>query len=140
MAVAVNITENDHVFIGKTKDLKFLLYTDHNQTEALDAEGFGLQFDVRLTDRADKVFITKQTGLGSPAEIEVIGVFNSDPAQNTQFIVVHLLRADTYDESVSPPEILVRPNIYRYSLDRTDGGSETVHTFGELVVLQSAVR
>lgn len=138
MAVAVNVTADDHVFIGSVKDLEFAVYTDENATEAIDADGWTLRFDVRLTDRSDEVLISKESG--SPVEIEVTGTFDSDPADNTQRIVVHLFADDTYRADLSPPEVLVRPNIYRYALKRTDPGNETELAFGELELLQSAVR
>lgn len=136
MAVAFDITADHHVFIGTAKDLEFVIYEDETQAAAIDITGWDLLWEMRLTDRSDTVLISKETG--SPTEVAIAGTFNADPAQNTQKVTVHILADDTYADWLSPPEVLVKPNIYRYALRRTDDGSEMILTFGEIQILQAA--
>lgn len=138
MAVKRAITSADHLFIGTDNDIAFTIYTNDSLSAISDESTSDLLWVLRRYEsEPDPAVIEKSTG--SPGGISVTGVFNSDPAVNTQRIVVHLDDTDTYDATVSPA-VDVPPGSYRYALKRMDAGSETILAFGSFQLLQAAAR
>jgi hypothetical protein len=119
MALEQTITADDHWFVGEDKDLVFTIYTDDTKTAIQDVTGWALRWRLRKSD-GSPVLIEKTSGGGG---IAVSGVFNADPAVNTQKVTVTILDTDT-DPLMS--------GTYRQRLVRTDDGFETVLTFGDV--------
>jgi hypothetical protein len=120
MALRSNLSKDDGVFIGKDKNLRFTIYTTSAKTAIQDVTSFTLEFLLRRDDQDANAHIVKKiTGSG----ITISGTYNSAPAVNTQKVTVALEDTDTDG---------VAPGTYRYTLNRTDSGSEDVLAFGSL--------
>jgi hypothetical protein len=132
MATESNIEKDDDVFIGEDKQLSFTVLDSANVP--IDITGWALAFIMRRKDTStgDPV-LSKATGSG----ISITGTYDADPAVNTQRAVVAL--ADT-DTAQNDGTIVISPAKYRYSLKRTDAGSETILAFGNFVLREATAR
>ena len=132
MATESNIEKTDDVFIGEDKTLSFTVLDADGVP--IDIAGWAMAFIVRRKDTAtgDPV-LSKATGSG----ISITGTYNVAPNVNTQRAVVAL--ADT-DTAGNDGTVLVAPYKYRYSLKRTDAGSETILAFGNFVLREATAR
>jgi hypothetical protein len=127
MAIKSDITAADLFFIGEDKQLEY---------EVLDADGLPvdvvtlpMQWVLRGSVReADPPRISKTTSGGG---ITVTGVYNATRALNTQRVLVTI--ADTDTDALSA-------QTYKCALKRTDDGSESVLSYGDVVLLQAAAR
>ena len=75
--------------------------------------------------------ISKTTSAG----ITITGTYSATPGSNTQRAVVAIDDTDTFTTVVVVP-----PKKYRYSLKRTDPGSEKTIAFGNFVLREAPVR
>lgn len=125
MAIEANFTEDDDIFVGEDKTLRFHIFADDEGEAAEDVASFALAFTVRPFPASPSTTISKTSGSG----IAVTGSFNSTPASNTQRIVVTLTDTD----------LSISPRSYAYSLKRTDDGFETVLAFGTFPVKRATI-
>jgi len=116
------------LFPGENKKLYFPVTAGDNKTPE-DASGWSIDFFVRKEDLSSTVLIQKSTTV--PGEIAVTGVYDPDPAVNTQRIEVTLESADT---------ALLKPRVYRFALERVDVGVKSVLAFGDFNLSSSAAR
>lgn len=146
MAYRRDILSADGVFFDTDMDLPGLPVYAGNPTQAqidaldvtpVNATGWEMSFTVRAEADSDVPLIEKLSA-GSPSAISVTGIFDADPAANTQAVVVHLDDTDTYDPDGGSPEVNVAAGKYVYALKRTDEGHETVIAHGTFRLLQSA--
>ena len=138
------------MFVGEDKDLEFEIFdqagrTDEELEEAItagtatmqDVTGWGFQFLVRLKDRTTGDPLIDKSD-GSPVEIDIDGTFNATRATNTQRVVVHMFDTDT--AAADGSSVTLAPKTYRYSLKRTDTGSETILAWGDFELLEATAR
>ena len=149
MANERNFTKDDDLFVGDDISLEFEVFED-DLVVAMVADGNGverqtyvsgtpedvsawaLSFAVRTSDTTTAgPVISKTTASG----ITITGTYDADHADNTQRVVVAIADTDTFDVAV-----LVPPKTYRYSLKRTDPGSEKTLAFGKFVLREVPVR
>ena len=134
MARETNFDKDSNIFIGEDKQIRFPVYDDDNDGIPLDVSGYAMTWILRKKDTAsDPALLTKTTGAG----ITVTGTFDVDPDVNTQRVVVTL--ADT-DMATDLGVVIIPPLKYRYSLKRTDAGSETILAFGNFVLREATAR
>lgn len=128
LSIEQNITAEDNFYIGCDFELHCAIYQADGVTpQNIAAWALSWMVKRRKGDADADAVITKTTTSG----IAISGVFNSDPALNTQRAVISI--ADT-DTGGSPP--LEKGN-YRHELKRTDDGSETVLLDGQLHLKQA---
>lgn len=141
------LAPRDRVFLGEDKRIEAVIYdqgtmSDEELEAAITAgtappvnvSGWSLTWALRLKDNsADPALIQKSTG-GSGITVE--GTFNSNPALNTQLVVIQLEDSDSYN----PPTVELKAARYRHSLKRMDAGIETVLFFGYFQFVQATVR
>ena len=117
MAVRKDFTASDNVFIGETKVFQFEIFGSDGVTPE-DVSTYSLGFSVRTRD--GRQVLWKTTAV-DPGGIVVSGVYDADPAANTQVVTA---------TAKIPP---VLPDTYDYQLWRLDVGSETVLTDGTVL-------
>jgi hypothetical protein len=122
MAIRHDITTTDLWFRGEDKRLQFVNYASGAKAAVLDASGYALSWQLS-TAPGQTPIITKTTGGGG---ITVSGIFNADPALNTQVIEVAVADTDT--------DGLTEINNW-HELKRTDAGLEGVITHGKAAIL-----
>lgn len=138
------------MFVGEDKDLEFEIFdqagrTDEELEEAItagsatmqDVTSWDFEFLVRLKDKTTGAALIDKNS-GSPVEIEVTGTYNATRATNTQRVVVHMFDTDTASEDGS--SVTLAPKTYRYSLKRSDTGSNTVLAWGDFELLEATAR
>lgn len=123
MSLEADITRDDRWHIGEDKKLRFTIYTDRTKTVVQDVTGFALSWRLRATPTGT-VLLTKTTGSG----IAISGVFNADPAINTQVIEVSVDDEDTQPDGGTA----LGSGTYYHELKRTDVGLEAVLAAGKL--------
>lgn len=127
MALKATIGDADGWYVGEDKQLSYTVYTTNAKTVIQDVTGWALSWKLRKKRAdADPAILSKATG-GSG--ITITGTFNSDPAVNTQRVVVTI--ADTDTDALTPLG-------YWHELKRTTDGQETILAEG-LAVLKQAV-
>jgi hypothetical protein len=133
MALEQNILAEDNFFLGCDYELRCAIYQRDGVTPQ-DIAGWALSWMVkkRKGDSDAEALIEKTTAPG--AGITITGVYNADPAVNTQRAVVAV--ADT-DTGGSPP---LDKGYYRHELKRTDEGAETILIEGSLYLKQAVHR
>lgn len=142
MSYQRNITADDKVYFDTDRLLRYTVY-DGDPTVAeieagtavpKDVTGYDLAWVLRKkVDSADPPLIEKTLSSG----ISITGVYNSDPALNTQRITIQLDDTDTYDPTASPPKT-IKAGTYVYALKRIDAGSETILAEGTFTLLRAA--
>lgn len=100
-----------------------------------DATGKTFTFTVRRKPKDDDVVIYKISGDG----ISVVGAFDPDPTNNTQYIEVFIQDTDTFDEDASP-SVYVKPGLYHYALKCIDDDVEDVKVWGTWELMQTSAR
>ena len=135
MSIESSITAEEEFFIGEDKFLSYTV-TEDDEVTPQDVTGWALSWYLkkRATDADADAKLTKTTVSG----ITISGVYNADPALNTQRVVVAIADTDT-GAAGSPAEALPAGS-YRMELKRTDAGSETVLSFGQCVLRQALHR
>lgn len=128
MSLEANITRDDRWHIGEDKKLRFPIYADADRAVCLDASGFALSWKLKTALTSGTVLLTKTSGSG----IAVTGVFNADPAVNTQVVEVTIDDVDTQPDSGSA---LLDATTYYQELKRTDAGLEQVLAQGRVTFL-----
>lgn len=114
MATAKQGVDEGVWFIGKDFELRFRVFTDDTLTECLDVSTYTMEYAlVKGIDDPSPPILSKTTGSG----ITVTGVFDADPGDNTQLVVVDIDADDTID---------LRAGDYQHALARTDTGNATV--------------
>lgn len=135
MAAEFNITEADKFFLGEDKFIDFIVTGEDGLP--LDVTGLPLEWSLKKKDKdPDPPIIGKSIGSG----ITIVGVFNADPAINTQRVRVTLLDTDTdpfVTSGLGTPYTLKAKKEYRHSLKRTDAGFEAVLSYGGITFLQA---
>ena len=150
MALEINIPDDamdiadeaKYIFLGEDVSVKFQIGNDDATLDTIDAgtatmvdvSGWAMTFIVRTSDTTlNAALITKTTGSG----ITIAGSFNATASVNTQRVVVSIEDTDipAYDGSTG-----LRPKTYRYSLKRTDAGSEKILAFGNFVLSEATAR
>jgi hypothetical protein len=102
----------------------------------LDVTGFAFEWLVRTSnDATGDPLISKTTGTGS---ISTVGSYSATPASNTQRVRVQLEDTDT--AAADGSSLVIEPGTYRYSLKRTDAGSETIFGRGKLKLSEAPSR
>lgn len=128
MALDVTIGEADGWYVGEDKQLSFTIYTSAAKTTCQDIAGWALSWKLRKRKHdPDPALIAKATNAG----ISITGVFNADPAVNTQRALVTVSDSDT--------DVLT-PGGYWHELKRTTDGQETVLSQGPAVLKQAVHR
>jgi hypothetical protein len=124
MAVRSDITADDAWFIGEDKTLSYEVL-DENSVP-VDVSGYALLWVLRNPPKQANraLLIVKTTDSG----ITITGVYNSVRASNTQRVVVTVDDTDTD---------ALGGGTYECALKRTDDGSESVLSYGEVVLLAS---
>lgn len=151
MALQIDITKDDRVFIGEDKKLQFAVYNQTGLTDAellalidagtaepLDVSAWDLIWSLRRKDKSSDPALIEKTN-GSPAGITVIGTYNATQSVNTQRVQVQINDTDSWDPDASPA-VALKAGTYRHSLKRLDDGLETVLVFGKFVFMQSTTR
>lgn len=131
MARERNITAADKFFLGEDKYLDLTIYGTDDVTP-LDVAGLPLEWSLKNHDKdPDPGILEKATSGGG---ITVIGVYNSNPATNTQKVRIAFISAETdpfvTGVLVSGAYTLKAGKQYRHSLKRRDFGNEGVLTYG----------
>ena len=141
MAHEKHFTKDDDLFVGDDIALEFEVFEDDLVVDddgayvsgtPQDVAGWALAFAVRTSDTTSAAAVLSKT---TSAGITITGTFDDVHADNTQRVVVAIADTDTYDGAV-----LVAPKTYRYSLKRTDAGSEKTLAFGKFVLRELPVR
>jgi len=123
MAIESPISRAHRWFTGEDKTLKFPVYQGDDVTPQ-DVTGWGLTWILRRKDAdADPALLVK-----TPT---ITGTYNATPALNTQRVEVSIVDTDTENFAAGT---------YRYSLKRTDDGSETILAYGDAVLQQATAR
>lgn len=139
MAMAWNVVKDDHVFVGEDKELRGVIFEDHEQTTVMDMTGVPLIWSLRKRDNSAEPALIEKSTEDSPPGIVVEGTFNADPLVNTQEVVILLHDTDSWDETVSPP-VRLRQRKYRHALKRMNDGAETVLAWGSFQFLMATTR
>lgn len=144
MAYERNFTKDDDLFVGDDIRLEFEVFDDdlvvnddgeYVSGTPLDVSGWSLSFAVRRGDTATGTpQISKATGGDG---ITITGTFDAVRADNTQRVAVAIADTDTFSDA---GVVLVSPSTYRYSLKRTNAGSEKTIAFGKFVLRMAPVR
>jgi hypothetical protein len=126
MAQQFDINADDDFFLGEDKTIEFTILDA--DSIPVNVTGWAIEWVVRKLDDSDSATLTKTTGGGG---IAITGVYNVDPAVNTQLVVVTVEDTDTSS---------LTPRTYRHALKRTDDGFETILSYGNLVLRRAAAR
>jgi len=124
MAIEFNIDADKRWFLGEDKILSFKI--SDASGNPLDVSAWQMEFIVRKTDKAaDPPVIPRKA---TPTDIVISGIFNSNPDQNQQRVVI------TFDSDETSS---LKPITYRYSLKRIDTGNEGILAYGGITFLQA---
>lgn len=102
-----------------------------------DVSGWAVSFVVLKSDTAADASTPKLTLTTAGGAITIIGVYNPDPDTNTQKVRVAV--ADT-DIPLWNGSVGFKQKTYRYSLKRTDDGSETIIDKGNFDLSEATQR
>lgn len=128
MAYKFDIRESDRWFTNTDYTIKYRIYAEDGVTpENAAGYAFSWMLKRRPRDPDASALLTKTT-----PTITIIGVFDSDPAVNTQRVTVFVPASDTDGDFKS--------GVYFHELKRTDTGIETVYSQGSAKILDSAHR
>jgi len=128
MSLIARITADDGWHIGEDKRLEFTVYADADLTTVIDASAFALSWAIARTV-ASAILLEKTTGSG----VTISGVFNADPAVNTQVVNVAIEDTDTQPDTGDP----WAAGGYYHELKRTDVGLEGILARGPVTLLPS---
>lgn len=118
MATKRQVGGRGTLFVGEDKTIEFLDVVDDNG-DLIDMSAWPITFVVAKTS-SGTALVTKSA--------TVAGIFNSNPALNTQKAVVEVTDSDLSASVFNPA------GKYLYSLKRTTDGSETVLVYGPFVI------
>lgn len=140
MAIEFNITAADKFFLGEDKVIELTIF-ELDGTTPFDLSALPLEWKLRTSDAADDpALITKGiTAGGVSTGIAIIGIWNVDPAVNTQRVRITFASADT-DPLVTTDYTLKAGRVYRHSLKRMDAGNEGILSYGSMTFLQATER
>lgn len=144
MAVEFNITATNRFFLGEDKVIDAPIYGQDGVTP-LDVTGLPLEWNLKKKDKdPDPGILTKGiTAGGVSTGITIVGVYNVNPAQNTQKVRITFASNDTDPDvtsALATPYTLKPDVAYRHSLKRKDAGNESILFFGSLTFLQATER
>lgn len=122
MALIVNITRDEGWFLGEDKRLSVAVYADRDRTVPLNVTGMAMSWKL-ATAAGVAAAVTKTTGGGG---IAITGVFNADPALNSQRVEV------TVDDNETDA---LAATTWWHELKRTDPGLEAILVHGSVVLL-----
>lgn len=135
MAIEFNITAADKFFLGEDKVIDITVLAADGVTP-YNIVGLPLEWNLRKKDSAsDPALITKVP--------TVTGVFNANPAVNTQKAHIVIASDDTdplVTVGLATPYKLKAGFAYRHSLKRKDAGNETIASYGSVTFLQATER
>lgn len=135
--------EAKFLFIGDDTTIRFQIGNDDatlatiaaGTATMVDVDGWALSFIVRKADTTTGTpLLTKTTSSG----ITITGTFDALASNNTQRVVVAIDDTDT--AAADGSSVVLKPNTYRYSLKRTDDGSEKILAFGDFVLTEATNR
>ena len=113
--------DDNRVFIGEDLQLQIAVVESETNPVPVDVTGMEFQFVVKASvDDADED--AKISKAGTPT-----GVFNEDPEQNEQRVIVPLTAADLSAD-------VFEAKTYQQSLKRTDDGSKRIIIYGPFIV------
>ncbi len=118
MSVEAPILTTYNLFIGEDRTLRFTV-VDANDA-AVDITGYALEWVMRERPGSDMATLTKTTGSGITITDGPNGLCE-----------VAIADANT---------LALDPGTYFHTLRRTDDGSETVLSFGDVILKQAATR
>jgi len=115
MAEDVTIGTSGALFVDEDKTVKLELLDTSDVP--VDMSGWTVVLDVRSTDKSGTSLLSKTAS--------ITGSYNSTRASNTQRAVFTIADTD------QPASTFTRTSTpYRYSIKRTDAGSETILAYG----------
>jgi len=124
MALRQDIDKGDGFFIDEDKILSFEILDAAGDTP-VDVSAWALSWTVRRHVTDDAAAVAKASGSG----ITITGTYNAVRASNTQRVIVAVADSDT---------VALSSATYKHALKRTDDGSETILSFGDLVLQRAA--
>lgn len=127
MAIKRDITIDDEWFITEDKILRCAIYEDDAMTTPVNVTGWTFTWHLRR-QFGNTIVIEKTSAAGS---ITITGVFNSNPALNTQRVLVDIDSADTLALQTSGQLACY------HRLRRVDPGAQTVLVYGDVKFLQA---
>lgn len=126
MAIEFNIGIEKKWFLGEDKILSFIVFSSDG-IAPIDFSAWTIEFVVRKKDKSTDLIIPIKTFANSG--LHIVGVFNVDPAVNTQRLIVSSPSDDTTLLKAGFP--------YRYSIKRTDTDNEEILVYGSITFLQA---
>ena len=124
MALRQDIDKADGFFIDEDKTLSFEILAADDATP-VDVAEWALTWTVRRHVTDDAPAVAKTSGSG----ITITGTYNAVRASNTQRVIVAVADSDT---------AALASATYKHALKRTNDGSETILSFGDLVLQKAA--
>ena len=143
MAYTRDFTKEDDLFVGDDIALSFEVFEDDLEVDdegeyvsgtPIDVSAWTFLFVVRTTDTTPATAVlTKATSSG----ITITGTFDANHTSNTQRVVIAIPDTDTFSDLGA---VLIPPKPYRYSLKRTNAGSEKTVARGKFVLQEVPAR
>lgn len=138
MAHERDFGKDDDLFVGDDISLEFEVFQDdlvvNDDGEYVsgtpqNVAGWALAFVLRNANNSSGDPVLSKTTGGSG--ITITGSYNASHASNTQRVVVAIADTDTFSDAGA---IVIGPKTYRYSLKRTDAGSEKTLARGKFIL------
>src|SRR5215210_241825 len=126
MATEFNIGVANKWFLGEDKTLSFTIFAVDGITP-IDFSAWTIEFVFRRTDKTTDLKMPIKTFVNGG--LHITGVFNVDPAINTQRLIISFPSDDTTS--------LKAGYAYRYSIKRTDVNNEEILAYGSITFLQA---
>lgn len=123
MADEQHVAESDDFFIGEDKTLPFTIYTTPAHTATQNITGWALSWLLKRKESdADAAAVLTKTTAGG-------GIALTTPASGLATVTIEDIDTDA-----------LQPGTYHHELKRTDAGSETILSFGRIVLRRSLHR
>lgn len=121
-AALVDATSEQGLYVGADQSVELTVYSNSAKTTIQDVTGWTILLDIRRKDTSASPALLSKTGT-------VSGVFNATPASNTQKVTFTLSDDDLAATIFTGDEFEGR-----YSIWRTDAGSEQPLRFGDCTI------
>ena len=121
MALETTLT----LYVGADASAVYTNYSSSALTTIVEMTGWTVVLDIRTSDTSPNALLSK-TGV-------ISGVFNSTPASNTQVCTFTITDDDT-DKAIFPADEANKT--YRFSIKRTDAGSEHPLAYGDCTMVR----